>query len=74
MDCHRGYWGVCNHLAGMYRRRDGRRQGRCEMVTIGGVLAVAGLLCGLLIVTGVLVLLAYLADQPKADQTKGGEK
>ena len=41
------------------------------MITIGDLLAVAGLLCGLLIVTGVLVLLAYLADQPK---TKGGEK
>ena len=40
------------------------------MVTISGVLAVAGLLCVLLIVTGVLVLLACLADQPK---TKGGE-
>jgi len=43
------------------------------MVTIGGVLAVAGLLCGLLIVTGVLVFLAWMADQPKADQKKGGE-
>ena len=41
------------------------------MITIGDLLAVAGLLCGLLIVTGVLVLLACLADQPK---TKGGEK
>ena len=44
------------------------------MITVGDLLAAAGLLCGLLIVTGVLVLLAYLADQPKADQTKGGEK
>ena len=44
------------------------------MVTISGVLAVAGLLCGLLIVTGVLVFLAWMADQQKADQTKGGEE
>ena len=43
------------------------------MVTISGVLAVAGLLCGLLIVTGVLVFLAWMADQQKVDQTKGGE-
>ena len=69
MDCHRGYWGVCNHLAGMYRRRDGRRQGRCEMVTISGVLAVAGLLCVLLFIAGWLVFLAWMADQKK-----GGEK
>jgi len=39
------------------------------MVTVGGVLAVAGLLCGLLIVTGVLGFLAWMADQQK---TKGG--
>ena len=38
------------------------------MVTISGVLAVAGLLCVLLIVTGVLVFLAWMADQKK-----GGE-
>jgi len=44
------------------------------MITVGGLLAVVGLLCGLLIVTGVLVLLAWYADQPKADQTKGGEE
>lgn len=44
------------------------------MITIGGLLAVVGLLCGLLIVTGVLVLLAWMADQQKVDQTKGGEE
>jgi hypothetical protein len=69
--CNRG---VCNHLAGVHWRRDGRRQGRCEMITVGDLLAVAGLLCGLLIVTGVLVFLAWMADQQKADQTKGGEE
>ena len=44
------------------------------MITVGDLLAVAGLLCGLLIVTGVLVFLAWMADQQKVDQTKGGEK
>ena len=38
------------------------------MITVGDLLAVAGLLCGLLIVTGGLVFLAWLADQKK-----GGE-
>ena len=39
------------------------------MITVGDLLAVAGLLCGLLIVTGVLVFLAWMADQKK-----GGEE
>jgi len=38
------------------------------MITVGDLLAVAGLLCGLLIVTGGLVFLAWYADQKK-----GGE-
>ena len=44
------------------------------MITVGDLLAVAGLLCGLLFIAGWLVFLAWLADQPKADQKKGGEK
>lgn len=39
------------------------------MITIGGLLAVAGLLCIGLIVTGGMLFLAWLADQKK-----GGEK
>ena len=39
------------------------------MVTISGVLAVAGLLCVLLFIAGWLVFLAWLADQKK-----GGEE
>lgn len=41
---------------------------------IGKLCAVLGLLALIAIITGVLVLLACLADQPKADQTKGGEE
>ena len=44
------------------------------MVTISGVLAVAGLLCVLLFIAGWLVFLAWMADQQKVDQTKGGEE
>ena len=44
------------------------------MVTVGDLLAVAGLVCVLLFIAGWLVFLAWMADQQKVDQTKGGEE
>jgi len=63
--CNRG---VCNRVAFVHRRRDGRRQGGGEMVTVGQIFVVLAIVCGGMLFTGGLVLVAWYTDQKK-----GGE-
>ena len=44
------------------------------MITVGQICVVLAIVGGIAFIAGLLVFLAWYADQPKADQTKGGEE